>query len=289
MTRVLFSKAVMHRVPTYEELIQDTILHPIDKIKLPDRQATFLRNSPQLTRFDELDDPAIIEAEEAKITRARMQQLMAGGVIPPAAPSTAAAAAAAASLHATAAAVAAVDVKPRRRIVIGKQKPQPGDPLPPTPTQPAVVQKPRRRIVIGKQKPQPGDPLPPPPPTQPAVVQKPRRRIVIGKQKPQPGDPISPQPENTSEEERESLKIPIQAPSKVKMPELFSLIEKALQHNAVDEEMTTAFRKIKAQIVDGNYDELSKAEHKELKHIYKTTVWDRAKRRRGAGRFAPIY
>jgi hypothetical protein len=228
MTRVLFSKAVMHRVPTYEELIQDTILHPIDKIKLPDRQATFLRNSPQLTRFDELDDPAIIEAEEAKITRARMQQLMAGGVIPPAAPSTAAAAAAAASLHATAAAVAAVDVKPRRRIVIGKQKPQPGDPLPP-------------------------------------------------------------QPPNTSGQERENPKIPIQAPNKVKMPELFSLIEKALQHNAVDEEMTASFRKIQAQIVDDNYDELSKAEHKELKHIYKTAVWDRAKRHRGAGRFAPIY
>jgi hypothetical protein len=182
-----------------------------------------------------------------------------------------------------------VDEKPRRRIVIGKQKPQPGDPLPPPPpTQPTVVQKPRRRIVIGKQKPQPGDPLPPPP-TQPTVVQKPRRRIVIGKQKPQPGDPIPPQPENTSEEERENPKIPIQAPSKVKMPELFSLIEKALRHNAVDEEMTASFRKIQAQIVDDNYDELSKAEHKELKHIYKTAVWDRAKRHRGAGRFAPIY
>jgi hypothetical protein len=48
-----FNKAVMHRVPTYNELIRDTIIAPKDRIAVPDRMATQLRNTPQLTRFDD--------------------------------------------------------------------------------------------------------------------------------------------------------------------------------------------------------------------------------------------
>ena len=46
MTNIAFQKAMMHRVPTYEELVYDTITHPTDKIALPDRMATQLRNTP---------------------------------------------------------------------------------------------------------------------------------------------------------------------------------------------------------------------------------------------------
>ena len=42
-----------HRKPTYDELIQEAIIHPTDIIKYPNRIATQLRNTPQLTRFDD--------------------------------------------------------------------------------------------------------------------------------------------------------------------------------------------------------------------------------------------
>jgi hypothetical protein len=42
-----------HRNPTYEELIQEAIINPTDMIKYPNRTATQLRNTPQLTRFDD--------------------------------------------------------------------------------------------------------------------------------------------------------------------------------------------------------------------------------------------
>ena len=42
-----------HRKPTYEELIQEAVIHPTDTIKYPNRMATQLRNTPQLTRFDD--------------------------------------------------------------------------------------------------------------------------------------------------------------------------------------------------------------------------------------------
>ena len=42
-----------HRKPTYDELIQEAIIHPTDIIKYPNRIATQLRNSPMLTRFDD--------------------------------------------------------------------------------------------------------------------------------------------------------------------------------------------------------------------------------------------
>ena len=42
-----------HRKPTYDELIQEAIIHPTDMIKYPNRFATQLRNTPQITRFDD--------------------------------------------------------------------------------------------------------------------------------------------------------------------------------------------------------------------------------------------
>ena len=49
------SKAQMHQRPTYETLVRDTILEPKDKIALPDRQATILRKSQQLSRYDDAE------------------------------------------------------------------------------------------------------------------------------------------------------------------------------------------------------------------------------------------
>ena len=42
-----------HRQPTYDELIQEAVIHPTETIKYPNRIATQLRNTPQLTRFDD--------------------------------------------------------------------------------------------------------------------------------------------------------------------------------------------------------------------------------------------
>jgi hypothetical protein len=42
-----------HRKPTYEELIQEAIINPTEMIKYPNRIATQLRHTPQLTRFDD--------------------------------------------------------------------------------------------------------------------------------------------------------------------------------------------------------------------------------------------
>ena len=50
MTKLL--KAQLHKRPTYEVLLKDTVLNPKDKIDLPDRQATILRKTQQLTRYD---------------------------------------------------------------------------------------------------------------------------------------------------------------------------------------------------------------------------------------------
>jgi hypothetical protein len=377
-----FNKAAMHRVPTYDEIIKDTIIAPKDKIELPDRMATQLRNSPQLTRFDDESDLNLAD-EHDKISKEKIRAIEVrnqASVInnyynttithttedpptttlpgqPPPRPAQTQASASAdpyfggrptpptrgsndpiisafqndiqqrlqddyheSQSHLDemkrlredakkkfvddirvefggwkqniAAEMTDVNMLTRaggvRRKLVGKQKhPQHTTQAEETDTPAASVEEPRSRIVIGKQTPQPGDPTPPA-----ASVEEPRRRIVIGKQTPQPGDPTPPappQPENTPEEELQNPKVLIQAPSRVKMPELFALIKKALQHDTVDEEMTASFRRIEAQIVDGNYDEISKAEHKELKRIYKTAVWDRAKTHRGGGRFAPIY
>jgi hypothetical protein len=42
-----------HRKPTYDELIQEAVIHPTETIKYPNRIATQLRTTPQLTRFDD--------------------------------------------------------------------------------------------------------------------------------------------------------------------------------------------------------------------------------------------
>ena len=69
-----FNKAVMHKVPTYDDFVRDTILDPKDKIALPNRMATQLRNTPQLTRFD--DDSALnLNDEQAKVARERIRVL----------------------------------------------------------------------------------------------------------------------------------------------------------------------------------------------------------------------
>jgi hypothetical protein len=67
--------ANMHRVPTYAEIIQEAIIHPTDKIQLPDRQATFIRNLPQMTRFDEVDDPADMGKEQELIQKEKLKAL----------------------------------------------------------------------------------------------------------------------------------------------------------------------------------------------------------------------
>jgi hypothetical protein len=65
----------MHRVPTYEEIVYEAIIHPTDKIALPDRQATFIRNLPQMTRFDEVDDPADLGKEQELIEEETMKEI----------------------------------------------------------------------------------------------------------------------------------------------------------------------------------------------------------------------
>ena len=49
MANIAFEKAIMHRVTTYAELVYDTKTHTTDKIALPDRMATQLRTTNQLT------------------------------------------------------------------------------------------------------------------------------------------------------------------------------------------------------------------------------------------------
>ena len=49
------NKAQMHQRPTYETLVKDTILEPKDRIALPDRAATILRKTQQLTRYDDAE------------------------------------------------------------------------------------------------------------------------------------------------------------------------------------------------------------------------------------------
>ena len=46
-------KEAYHRRPTYAEMVKESITNPTDKIALPDREATQLRNTPQLTRYDD--------------------------------------------------------------------------------------------------------------------------------------------------------------------------------------------------------------------------------------------
>ena len=42
-----------YKKPTYAEMVRESVTNPTDKIELPDRLATQLRNTPQLTRYDD--------------------------------------------------------------------------------------------------------------------------------------------------------------------------------------------------------------------------------------------
>ena len=69
-----FNKAVMHKVPPYDELVRDTILDPKDKIALPNRMATQLRNTPPLTRFD--DDASLnLNDEQERVARESIREV----------------------------------------------------------------------------------------------------------------------------------------------------------------------------------------------------------------------
>ena len=71
MTKLL--KAELHKRPTYETLVRDTILEPKDKIALPDRAATILRKKQQLTRYDEADF-LDLEKDNENIAKDKAQQ-----------------------------------------------------------------------------------------------------------------------------------------------------------------------------------------------------------------------
>ena len=67
------NKAQMHQRPTYETLVRDTILEPKDKIALPDRAATILRKTQQLTRYDDAEF-LDLEKDNEQIVKAQAQQ-----------------------------------------------------------------------------------------------------------------------------------------------------------------------------------------------------------------------
>jgi hypothetical protein len=60
----------MHKVPTYQELINE-IMHPTDKKALPDRMAPQLRGLQQLSRFDDSEASLDLAGEQDKIQKER--------------------------------------------------------------------------------------------------------------------------------------------------------------------------------------------------------------------------
>ena len=67
------NKAQMHQRPTYETLVRDTILEPKDKIALPDRTATILRKTQQLSRYDD-SEFLDLERDNENIAKEQAQQ-----------------------------------------------------------------------------------------------------------------------------------------------------------------------------------------------------------------------
>ena len=63
----------MHQRPTYETIVKDTILEPRDKIALPNRQATLLRNTQQLSMWDD-SDFIDLDEEQKRIMKEQLQQ-----------------------------------------------------------------------------------------------------------------------------------------------------------------------------------------------------------------------
>ena len=71
MTKLI--KAQLHKRPTYEVLLKDTVLNPKDKIDLPDREATILRKTQQLTKYDEVG-VLDLEKDNENIEKQKLQQ-----------------------------------------------------------------------------------------------------------------------------------------------------------------------------------------------------------------------
>ena len=67
-------KSQLKQRPTYETLVKDTILEPKDKIALPDRQATILRKTQQLSRYDDFEF-IDLEKDHEKIAKEQAQQM----------------------------------------------------------------------------------------------------------------------------------------------------------------------------------------------------------------------
>ena len=67
-------KAQMHERPTYETLVKYTILEPKDKIALPDRSATILRRTQQLSRYDDAEF-LDLEKDQENISKDQAQQI----------------------------------------------------------------------------------------------------------------------------------------------------------------------------------------------------------------------
>ena len=67
------NKAQMHPRPTYETLVKDKILEPKDKIALPDRAATIIRKTQQLSRYDDAEF-LDLEKDNGKIAKEQAQQ-----------------------------------------------------------------------------------------------------------------------------------------------------------------------------------------------------------------------
>ena len=74
MTKLL--KAQLKQRPTYETLVEDSILEPKDKIALPDRQASILRKTQQLTRYDDAEFLDIEKDNENIANEAAQQNLI---------------------------------------------------------------------------------------------------------------------------------------------------------------------------------------------------------------------
>ena len=66
-------KSQMHPRATYETLVEDTILNPEDKINLPNRAATQLRSTQQLSRWDDQDFLGLSKDNE-RIVREQIHQ-----------------------------------------------------------------------------------------------------------------------------------------------------------------------------------------------------------------------
>ena len=67
-------KSQMHQRPTYETLAKDTILEPKDRIALPDRTATILRRTQQLSRYDDVEF-IDLEKDNENMVKEQAQQM----------------------------------------------------------------------------------------------------------------------------------------------------------------------------------------------------------------------